>query len=157
MNLNSVMLIGRITRDAESKVTPSGQNVVNFSIATNSVWVDKNQQKQERTEFHNLVFWGKRGEALSPYLTKGKLVFIEGELRTSSWVGQDNQKKFRTEVFVKNLQFGPRATNDGAFASPRNDADAEQKDTHDEEIPTIQVGSEDSPFEEDLEGDEIPF
>jgi single-strand DNA-binding protein len=119
--------------------------------------VDKNQQKQERTEFHNLVFWGKRGEALSPYLTKGKLVFIEGELRTSSWVGQDNQKKFRTEVFVKNLQFGPRATNDGAFASPRNDADAEQKDTHDEEIPTIQVGSEDSPFEEDLEGDEIPF
>jgi single-strand DNA-binding protein len=56
MNLNLVMLIGRITRDAESKVTPSGQNVVNFSIATNSVWVDKNQQKQERTEFHNLVF-----------------------------------------------------------------------------------------------------
>jgi single-strand DNA-binding protein len=55
MNLNLVMLIGRITRDAESKVTPGGQNVVNFSIATNSVWMDKNNQKQESTEFHNLV------------------------------------------------------------------------------------------------------
>ena len=103
MNLNLVMLIGRITRDAESKVTPSGQNVVNFSIATNSVWVDKNQQKQESTEFHNLVFWGKRGEALASYLTKGKLVMVDGELKTRSWVGQDGQKKYRTEIFVKNF------------------------------------------------------
>lgn len=157
MNLNLVMLIGRITRDAESKVTPSGQNVVNFSIATNSVWVDKNQQKQERTEFHNLVFWGKRGEVLAPYLTKGKLVFVEGELRTSSWVGQDNQKKFRTEIFVKNLQFGPRATQDDGFVSSHNEADKEQKDDQDENIPVIQVGRDDNPFEEDLEGDEIPF
>ncbi|MDD3156015.1 MAG: single-stranded DNA-binding protein [Candidatus Pacebacteria bacterium] len=84
MNLNLVMLIGRITRDAESKVVPSGQTVVNFSLATNSVWFDKNQQKQESTEFHNIVFWGKRAEAVAPYLNKGKLVMIEGELRTSS-------------------------------------------------------------------------
>ena len=158
MNLNLVMLIGRITRDAESKVTPGGQNVVNFSIATNSVWMDKNNQKQESTEFHNLVLWGKRGETLAPYLTKGKLVMIEGELRTRSWVGQDSQKKYRTEIFVKNLQFGPRASNDGSFA-PSNDSPIakEEKDPVEEDLPVIQAGSEDSPFEEDLEGDEIPF
>lgn len=157
MNLNFVMLIGRITRDAESKVTPSGQTVVNFSIATNSVWIDKNQQKQESTEFHNLVLWGKRGEALSAYLTKGKLVMIEGELRTRSWVGQDNQKKFRTEIFVKNLQFGPRNTGDSNFAPTKSDSDMVDNKAIEEDLPIIQAGSEDSPFEEDLEGDEIPF
>ena len=157
MNLNLVMLIGRITRDAESKVTPSGQNVVNFSIATNSVWVDKNQQKQESTEFHNLVFWGKRGEALAPYLTKGKLVMVDGELKTRSWVGQDGQKKYRTEIFVKNLQFGPRASGEGAFMANKEDGAKEEKDDIVEDLPIIQAGSDDSPFEEDIEGDEIPF
>ena len=158
MNLNLVMLIGRITRDAESKVTPGGQNVVNFSIATNSVWMDKNNQKQESTEFHNLVLWGKRGEALAPYLTKGKLIMIDGELRTRSWTGQDSQKKYRTEIFVKNLQFGPRTGGDNGFVQNNDSPMAkEEKNPIEEDLPVIQAGSEDSPFEEDLEGDEIPF
>jgi len=156
MNLNLVMLIGRITRDAESKVVPSGQTVVNFSLATNSVWFDKNQQKQESTEFHNIVFWGKRAEALAPYLNKGKLVMIEGELRTSSWVGQDNQKKYRTEVFVKNLQLAPRASNVGSFEESKSSENV-KKEEIEEDLPVIQDGDDVNPFEEDLEGDEIPF
>lgn len=156
MNLNLVMLIGRITRDAESKVTPGGQTVVNFSIATNSVWIDKNQQKQESTEFHNLVLWGKRGEVLAPYLTKGKLVMVEGELRTRSWLSPDNQKRFRTEIFVKNLQLGPRGVSDGNFTASKDNKEG-MGDKIEEDLPIIQAGSDDSPFEEDLEGDEIPF
>ncbi len=156
MNLNLVMLIGRITRDAESKVVPSGQTVVNFSLATNSVWFDKNQQKQESTEFHNIVFWGKRAEALAPYLNKGKLVMIEGELRTSSWVGQDNQKKYRTEVFVKNLQLAPRASNVEPFESNKANENT-KKEEIEEDLPVIQDGDDVNPFEDDLEGDEIPF
>jgi len=103
------------------------------------------------------VFWGKRGEALAPYLTKGKLVMIDGELKTRSWVGQDGQKKSRTEIFVKNLQFGPRASNDGGFMASKDDTAKEEKDDIVEDLPIIQAGSDDSPFEEDLEGDEIPF
>lgn len=156
MNLNLVMLIGRITRDAESKVVSNGQTVVKFSLATNSVWFDKNKQKQESTEFHNIVFWGKRAEALAPYLNKGKLVMIEGELRTSSWVGQDNQKKYRTEVFVKNLQLAPRSSNVGSFDNGKIDENTNKKEIE-EDLPVIQDGDDVNPFEDDLEGDEIPF
>ena len=82
---------------------------------------------------------------------------IEGELKTRSWVGQDNQKKFRTEIFVKNLQFGPRASADGGFVAPKEIEEDKQGKNIEEDLPIIQAGSEDSPFEEDLEGDEIPF
>lgn len=156
MNLNLVILIGRITRDAESKVVPSGQTVVNFSLATNSVWFDKDQQKQESTQFHNIVFWGKKAEAVAPYLKKGTLVMIEGKLRNSSWVGQDNQKKYRTEVFVKNLQLAPRALNVDSFETNKSNEDT-KKEEIEEDLPVIQDGDDVNPFEEDLEGDEIPF
>lgn len=152
------MLIGRITKDAEVKMTPGGQAVANFGLATNNVWVDKAGQKQESTEFHNLVLWGKRAEALGPYLTKGKLVLIQGTLRNRSWLGTDNQKKWKTEIFVSDIQFGPRSSNDGAGFAPKTADNKEEIDEMKEELPVITADeAADSPFESDIEGDEIPF
>lgn len=105
MNLNRAQLIGNLTKDPEMRVTPSGQNVVNFSIATNRVWNDSNGQKQEQVEFHNLVAWGKTAEIINQYLKKGAKIFVEGRLQTRSWEDQNNNniKRYRTEIVVSNM------------------------------------------------------
>ena len=109
MNLNKVYLIGRLTRDPESRQTPSGQTVTNMGIATNRVWSDASGRK-EATEYHNIVAWGKLGEIASNYLRKGGLVMIEGRLQTRSWQGQDGNKRYATEVVAEGLQMGPRSS-----------------------------------------------
>lgn len=108
MNLNKVFLIGRVTGDIQLRATPSNQSVANFSIATNRVWNDKNGQKQESTEFHNIVAWGRNAEIASQFLSKGSLVMIEGRLQTRSWEGNDGQKRKTTEIVCERLQLGPR-------------------------------------------------
>ena len=86
MDLNKVMLIGRLTRDPEIRTTPGGANVASFSIATSFNWTDKNDgQKKEQTEFHNIVAWRKLGDIVGQYLKKGSQVYIEGRLQTRSW------------------------------------------------------------------------
>ena len=95
-SLNKVMLIGNLGKDAETRHTPSGTAVTNFSLATTSRFKDQMGEWRDRTEWHDIVLW--RAENVAPYLKKGKKVFIEGRLQTRSWEGQDGQKRYRTEV-----------------------------------------------------------
>jgi single-strand DNA-binding protein len=103
MDLNKVMLIGRLTRDPEARTTAQGVTVANFGLATSRVWKDAQGNQQDVTEFHNVVAWRRLGEICAQYLTKGKQVFIEGHLQTRNWVGQDGKKNYRTEVVADNM------------------------------------------------------
>jgi len=109
MNLNKVMLIGRLTRDPEMRYTPSGSPVTTFSLATNRYGQGPDGEKKEYTDYHNIVVWniGRRNlaELAGQYLHKGSLVYIEGRLQTRSWEGQDGQKRKTTEVNATELQF----------------------------------------------------
>jgi len=114
MNLNKVMLIGNLTRDPEVRTTATGQSVCSFGLATNRRWNDKDGQKQEAVEFHNVVAWGKLAEICGQYLNKGKKMYVEGRLQTRKWQAQDGAEKQRTEIVMENMQMLDRA---GAGAS----------------------------------------
>lgn len=101
-SVNKVILVGNLGRDAEMKQTPSGSAVSSFSVATTEKWTGKDGQKQEKTEWHRCVLWGKQAEAVSQYLTKGKQVYLEGRLETRAWE-KDGQKHYSTEVKVDNV------------------------------------------------------
>jgi single-strand DNA-binding protein len=101
--LNRVMLLGNLGADPELRVTQSGQAVLNMRIATTESYLDKNKVRQERTDWHNVVLWGKRGEALAKFLTKGSTVFIEGGLRTSSYDDKEGNKRYKTEIHASNI------------------------------------------------------
>jgi single-strand DNA-binding protein len=103
MNLNKAMIIGNLTRDPETRNTPSGQTVTSFSVATNMVWNDQSGQQQRKAEFHNVVAWRRLAEICGQYLQKGSKVYIEGRLQTSDWTGQDGVKRYRTEIIAENM------------------------------------------------------
>ncbi|HXU46303.1 MAG TPA: single-stranded DNA-binding protein [Thermoanaerobaculia bacterium] len=103
--VNKVILIGNLGRDPEVRSTPSGQPVASFSLATTRRWRDKSGQRQEQTEWHNIVVWGKQAEIAGQYLTKGKQIYLEGRLQTRSWDDkQSGEKKYRTEIICDNFQ-----------------------------------------------------
>jgi single-strand DNA-binding protein len=103
--LNKVMLIGNLGRDPEVRSTTSGQQVANFTLATNRRWTDKAGQRQEQTEWHQIVCFGKSAEIAAQYLTKGKQIFVEGRIQTRSWDDrQSGEKKYRTEIICENFQ-----------------------------------------------------
>jgi single-strand DNA-binding protein len=101
--LNKVMLIGNLGRDPEVRSLPSGQPVANFTLATSRRWKDRDGNRQEQTEWHNIVCFGKQAEIAGQYLTKGKQVYVEGRMQTRSWE-RDGQKHFRTEIVCDNFQ-----------------------------------------------------
>ena len=103
MSLNRATIIGNLTRDPELRNTSSGQSVTNFAVATSSQWVDAAGQKQEKTEYHSIVAWGKLAEICSQYLSKGRKVFVEGRLQTRDWETPDGQKRQRTEIIADNM------------------------------------------------------
>ena len=103
MDLNKVMLIGRLTKNPEMRSIPSGQQVTSFSLATNRYFKDSSGQKQEKSEFHTIVAWGKLAEICAQYLTKGRRAYIEGRLQTRDWVGQDGVRRYSTEVLAENM------------------------------------------------------
>ena len=109
MNLNKVYLIGRLTRDPEQKALPSGQSVASFGMATDRFFKDKSGQKQQQTEFHNIVLFGRLADIASQYLYKGSLVMIEGRLRTRSWQDSAGNKRTKTEILGERLQLGPKS------------------------------------------------
>lgn len=101
--LNKVMLMGNLGADPELRVTSGGQSVLKLRLATSETYLDKNRVRQERTEWHSVVVWGKRAEALSKFLTKGSRLFVEGGLRTSSYDDKEGNKRYRTEVVANNI------------------------------------------------------
>jgi single-strand DNA-binding protein len=103
--VNKVILIGNLGADPEVRFTPAGAAVANFRIATNESWVDKNQQKQERTEWHRIVVWGKLAELCGEYLKKGRQAYIEGRLQTREWTDKENKKNYTTEIVANTVQF----------------------------------------------------
>jgi len=150
MNLNKVFLIGRLTRDPEARALPSGQNVSSFGLATNRVWINpENQEKQEQTEYHNIVAFGKLAEICNQYLKKGGLVLIEGRIQTRSWQDQNGGTKYRTEVIVEKMQMGPKSPSaqKGAKSEESTEAAAE---------PVEEIQIEESP-EEEIKTEDIPF
>ncbi len=117
--VNKVILIGNLGKDPELRYTPNGQPVASFSLATTERWNDKNNQKQEKTEWHNIVVWGKLGELANQYLKKGRSAYIEGRITTRSWDDRDGNKKYRTEIVANQIQFlgGNQGGGDGSATS----------------------------------------
>lgn len=157
MNLNKVFLIGNLTRDVVLKNTPSGQSVAEFGVATNRVWIGANGQKQEQTEFHNIIVWGKMAELCSRYLAKGRMVFIEGRIQTRSWQDANNQKRYRTEIVAENIQFGPKTAMKENVDLDIPPDDKEIKSER-EELPVLEEDNLNTDqIEEDFNPEEIPF
>ena len=152
MYLNRAIIIGNLTRDPEVKALPSGMQVATFGIATNSVWKDKDGNKKEDTQFHNIVVFGRQAETAAQYLRKGQSVLVEGRMQTRSWDDKTSgEKKYRTEIVADRVQFGPKA-GDGGTSSPQASSSAKKapaKST--EQLDTIEYP------EEDIKPEDIPF
>ena len=131
-NLNKVMLIGRLGKDPEIRYTQSGSAVANFSLATDEYWTDAQGQRQQRTEWHNIVVWNKLADLAQNYLKQGSQVYVEGRLQTRSWDdAQTGQKRYRTEVVASTLQFldsGPTDSGAGYYANEPQSQTASQHD-----------------------------
>ncbi|MFZ2886305.1 MAG: single-stranded DNA-binding protein [Minisyncoccia bacterium] len=151
MYLNKVLLYGNLTRDPELRALPSGMNVVNFSIATNRVFRDRDGKKQEQTDFHNVVVFGRQADTVNQYMKKGSSVFVEGRLQTRSWEDKTSgEKKYRTEVVADRVQFGPRAGGAGG-GRPGGPADEPQ------DMGGAQGGGGIDYPKDDINPDDIPF
>jgi len=155
--VNKVILIGRLGTDPEVRYTSNGGARANFNMATNESWTDKNGQKQERTEWHRIVVWGKLGELCGQYLSKGRQAFVEGRLQTREWTDKEGAKRYTTEIVAQNIQFlgGPsdrssaQAASTGDFASAPAAADFEPSDFDNKAIESKGSGG--------LSDDEVPF
>jgi single-strand DNA-binding protein len=147
--INKVIIIGRLGSDPEVKTISTGNTVTRLSIATSENWVDKDGQKQERTEWHRVVVWGKLAELCGKYLAKGRQAYVEGRLQTRSWEDQQGQKKYTTEIVATSVQFlgatgqGTSADNGGysqssgggSSSNPFDDFGPEPSFNSSEEIP----------------------
>lgn len=152
MYLNKVFLYGNLTRDPELKALPSGSNVVSFGLATNRTYKDKNGAKQEATEFHNIVAFGRTAEVIAQYVKKGRPLFVEGRLQTRSWDDKDTGKKnYRTEIVMDTFQFGADGGRGAGQAAPEGQAamgEENQAAPASESIqyPDEEINPEDIPF-----------
>ena len=143
MNLNRVILIGRLAADPESRTTAGGQEVVSLRVATNRTWNNQSGQKQEQVEFHSVTLWGRLAQIANQYLKKGGLVLIEGRIETRSWQDSSGAKRYKTEIIGENIQLGPR-TAGGTWSGPAK-------------IPTIEEPKQEEPKQETLPQEEIPI
>ena len=156
MDLNKVMIIGRLTRDPELRSTPTGKAVATISLATNRIWVDANKQKQKQVEYHNVVMWTKLAEIANQYLRKGGKVYIEGRLQTREWTGQDGIKRYRTEIVGENMiMLDSRPTGTGAFASPNGSQGGPTSFAGNE--PMVVPEAPQEVIEEEVKVEDIPF
>ena len=145
-SVNKVILVGNLGKDPEIRYTSSGRAVVRFTLATHKV-INKNGEKQRITDWHRIVVWDRLAEICGQYLTKGKQVYIEGELRTRSFVGRDGETRWITEVVARNMQMlGSRNGNDSGEAIVEN--------TGDESVPPLGDDIPEDGFEEE---DDVPF
>jgi len=156
MNFNKVILIGRLTKDPETKTIPSGHMVCSFGLATNRVWTDRQtSQKQQKVEFHNIVLWRKLAEIASQYLRKGSLVLIEGRIQTRSWEDQSGNRKYRTEIVAENIQLAPKSLS--PIPVKQNNSQAQEGQ---EDIPIIEEErheDEDKDQDKEIRVEDIPL
>lgn len=141
-SVNKVILVGRLGKDPDLKYTQQGTAVAKFSLATDEQWVDKNGEKQRRTEWHNIVAWNKLAEICQKYLVKGKLVYIEGRLQTQTWDDQEGKKHSRTEIRADNMvMLSPAAASGGEMGggSPQPVRETEPDQA-------AEIGDDDVPF-----------
>jgi single-strand DNA-binding protein len=172
MNVNRVILVGRLTRDPDVRTTQTGQTVATVGMATNHHWTDKAGQKQEKTEFHTVILWGRLAEIAGQYLTKGMEAFFEGRLQTRSFVGKDGVERKTTEIVGESMQIGSRpqgnqgggyaprqggysqgATAGGSSSVPRPAAQRSAPAQAEEEIPTINLDDE----KDEIRIEDVPF
>ncbi|MDD3531230.1 MAG: single-stranded DNA-binding protein [Candidatus Pacebacteria bacterium] len=149
MYLNKVFLYGNLTRDPELKALPSGGQVANFGLATNRSYKDKSGAKQESTEFHNIVAFGRTAEVIAQYCKKGRPIFVEGRITTRSWDDKETGKKnYRTEIIVENFQFGADGARTGGETGGSSASREEQPAPQGGEIqyPDEEINPEDIPF-----------
>ena len=145
MNINKTIIIGRITQNLELKAMPNGNNVLSFSVATNYVYKNKDDNKIEETEFHNIVSFGKQAEIISKYFVKGQEIYLEGRLKTQSWEDKESGKKmYRTEIILEKFDFG---------AKPLNQNQQNIKENNDEKIEKTEIEYP----EDDINPEDIPF
>jgi single-strand DNA-binding protein len=139
--VNKVILVGNLGRDPEIRTTPSGQTLAKFSVATSRRWKDRDGNRQDATEWHNVVCWGRQAEVAGQFLTKGKQIFLEGRLQTDSWEDKETGKKmYRTEVICENFQMlGSRGEGGSGSESGRS------------------APADSSGFDSAAEDDDIPF
>ncbi len=166
MNVNKVILVGRLTRDPDMRTTPTGQSVATLGMATNNYWTDKAGQKQEKTEFHTVVLWGRLAEVAGQYLTKGQECFVEGRLQSRAYTDKAGQERKVTEIIGENMQLGSRSQGMGQggastpSATGRSAASSAQRTPQasrnaapmEEDIPTINLDDE-----KEIHIEDVPF
>ncbi len=150
MSVNKVILVGRLGQDPEVRNTPGGATVAQLRLATSESWKDKNSgQKQERTEWHRVVVWGRLAELCQQYLAKGRQVYVEGRIQTRQWQDKEGQTRYTTEINAQTIQF---------LGSPAGrEAGAGNNTTSYNGAPSYNNGPQDSQQEPDLTEDDIPF
>lgn len=163
MNVNKAILVGRLTRDPETRTTPTGQTVATIGLATSHRWSDKSGQKQEKTEFHTIILWGRTAEVAAQYLTKGQEAYFEGRIQTRSYTGKDGVERRVTEIVAENMQLGSRPLGQGGGSSNRFESNASGKPqpsqsksapiAADDDIPTINLDDE----KEEIKIEDVPF
>jgi len=152
MYLNKAIVIGNLTRDPELRSLPSGIKVCTFSLATNRVWKDKNNARQESTDYHNVVVFGRQAETVAQYMKKGSSILVEGRMQTRSWDDKTSgEKKYRTEIVADRTQFGPKSGGSTGGTSQSADSGKAPKAKEAEELDTIEYP------EEDINPEDIPF
>lgn len=137
MSLNKAMVIGNLGADPEVRYTQSGTAVANLSIATNETWKDKSGEKQERTEWHKVVVFGRTAENVGKYLKKGRQVYIEGRIQTKDWEDRDGNKRYTTEIVAQNVTFLSGGNDGGGYSAPPSGGNGGSFDQSfdDEDIP----------------------
>lgn len=158
MSVNKVFLVGRLGQTPEKKYSASGVAVAQFNLATNEYWVDKGGQKQEKTEWHRVVVFGKVAENCAQYLTKGRQVFVEGKLQTRQWQDKDNQTRYTTEIVASGVDFlgsgqSTQTQQAGSGFGPSSAQSQEAPTPHFSESAPSSFMTPASPFTED----DIPF
>ena len=159
MYLNKAFIIGNLTRDPELKALPSGSKVCSFGLATNRSYKDKDGNRQDIAEFHNIVAFGKLGELSAQYLKKGAQALVEGRIQTRSWDSQDGKKNYRTEIVADNIQFGSRGggSSSSGPAASANTPVSGSKDAKDDASKDPSGGEAIEYPQDSINPDDIPF
>lgn len=157
-SVNKVILVGNLGRDIELRYTPGGAAVATLSLATTDVWNDKSGQRQEKTEWHRVVLWGKTAETLAEYLLKGRQIYVEGRLQTRQWDDRDGNKRYTTEIRADRVVLlggrgagGGEAGGGGAGGAGGGGGGGQRSEGHDQRAPAppddgVELTEDDIPF-----------